>query len=162
MQNEGISIKELGQGNLPLSLSIMATEEAERRMHEAENVNPMNYNSLEYCFNEAYRELKRNHAKITFEKLTKEKLLDSTKGKALIDDYPVFLENNPKLKDTADIKKAFLSQIKDISQLADDIITLNAMEMIVDGKIKHLERTCSHMKKKMDLILKSGISTKLY
>ena len=89
-------------------------------------------------------------------------MLDSIKGKALIDDYPVFLEKHPKLKDTADIKKAFLSTIETISKLSDDIITLNAMEMMTEANIKRMERTCSYMKKKMDLLLRSGVATKLY
>jgi len=147
-----------GQRNLPLTLSSDATDEAERRLQESIAVSPITYIELEYCFARAYSELRCNLAKITYEKTAKEKLLDETKGEALIDSYPKFLEEHPKLKDTADIKKAFLSKIVSISDILDAINTLTAMEMITDSKIKRIEKTCAAMKQKMYLISKSGLT----
>lgn len=152
----------LGQGNLPLSLSAEATEEAERRFHEAQIVTPATFSELSHVFGQAFLELKRNYTKITFEKLGKEKRLDEVRGELLIDHYPKFLEDHPKLKDTADIKKAFLSRNSEISELLNTINLLTAMEMVVKGKIEHIELTLRAMKAKMDVIKNSGVRTNLY
>ena len=158
MDEQASNNQGLGQTNTPLSLSSAATEEAEKRIHESKMVSPSTYSELEYIFGQAYGELRQNLTKITYEKLSKEKLLDEIKGESLIDKYPLFLESHPKLKDTADIKKAFLSKIPEISDLLNTINTLTAMEMIVDGKIKLIEKTISAMKQKMKLIERSGTS----
>jgi hypothetical protein len=142
---------------LPVHLLNDALTVAESRLLEAKLVTPSTYSDLEYCFNEAYREQKQNFAKVTFEISKTEKAIDDEKGRLLIDEYPVFLEQNPKLKDTADIKKAFLCRDKTISDLSDKLNTLKALEVVIDGKIKVMERTCSYMRKKMDLIIRSGV-----
>lgn len=145
-----------------LSLILNKTREGESRLLEAKVVSPITYAELECCFNEAYRELKRHLATIGFELSKADNALETAKSDFLIDSYQEKIKDLPKSYDSADLRKAWL--MRDAAYLAakNRSDMLKAMEALLDGKVKVFERTCAFMKKKMDLILKSGMSTNMY
>lgn len=146
------------QKSSELNLSLNKTREGEARLLEAKMVNPVTYSDLESCFNEAYRELKRHLSTIGYELSRADNALETAKSDFLIDTYQDKIKDLPKSYDSSDLRKAWL--MRDSSYLAakDRVDMLKAMEALLDGKIKVFEKTCQFMRKKMDLILRSGLS----
>ena len=140
-------------------MDLTATVTAERRLIEARTVNPITYNDLEYCFNESYRELKTNMAKVGFMITEAEKAIRQAKAEVLIDKYPEFMKDRPKSQDNADMREAFLTKDESYMAAVDRLNQLKATEAMFDGKIKVMENVCRYMKKQMDLILRSGLSS---
>jgi predicted nuclease with TOPRIM domain len=148
-------------GKVPaLSLDMSKIREAESRIIEAKMVNPATYADLESAFNEAYRDLKRHLSSIGFALNQAEKTLEETKSDIILDRYPKFLEEKAikKTQDNADLRKAFMARDPEYSAALDRLNQLKALESNFDGKIKVLENTCRYMRKKMDLLLRSGMS----
>lgn len=147
-----------------LILPLDKTREGERRLLEAKDVNPITYVELESAYNEAYRELKRHLATIGFQITKAETAVEIAKSDFLIDEYPAIIQALPsKSMDNADFRKAHLMRDTDFTDACDRVNMLKAMEALIDGKIKVFERTCAFMKKRMDLILRSGLGNdKLY
>jgi hypothetical protein len=151
------------QGREEKHLILNKTREGESRLLEAKMVNPITYAELESCYNESYRELKRHLATIGFEISKAENSLETAKSNFLIDKYQEKIKDLPKSYDSADLRKAHLMKDPEYIAAKDRVDMLKAMEALLDGKIKVFERTCAFMKKKMDLILRSGLSDpKLY
>lgn len=142
----------------PQKLDLSATTSAERRLIEARTVNPLTYSDLEHAFNESYRELKGNLAKIGYMRDEADKALRRAKAGALIDKYPEFMKDRPKSQDNADMREAFLIRDDEYVAALDRVNQLKATEALFDGKIKVMENVCRYMKKQMDLILRSGLS----
>jgi len=146
------------QTSTELQLSLNKTREGEIRLLEAKMVNPITYADLESCFNEGYRELKGHLAKIGLELSKADNALETAKSNFLIDSYQDKIKDLPKSYDSADLRKAWL--MRDSAYLAakDRVDMLKAMEALLDGKIKVFEKTCQFMRKRMDLVLRSGLS----
>lgn len=140
----------------PLIVDLSATKVAESRLLEAKDVNPATYTDLEYCFNESYRELKRALASVQYEIGRTQNAMDNIKAELLIDKYPAFMEGKPKSQDNADLRKAFVQRDKDYQQALDRLQNLSALETLIEGRIKVMERVTSYMRKKMDLIIRAG------
>jgi hypothetical protein len=137
--------------------------EAEHRIHESKMVSPVTYADLEHCYNEAYRDLRRHLSSIGYQIALADKALEEAKATVLLDKYPAFMDGKPKSHDSADLRRAFLTRDSDYNEALDRINQLKALESNFDGKIKVFENICRFMKKKMDLILRSGLSsTDLY
>lgn len=145
-----------------LSLEMGKTREAEHRIVEARTVNPSTYNDLEYCYNEAYRELKRHLSTIGYQLTLADKALETAKADILIDKYPDFLKDKPKSYDSADLRKAFCMRDPEYLAALDRVNQLKAIESFLDGRIKVMENVCRYMKKTMDLIIRSGMNANLY
>lgn len=139
-------------------LDINATKEAEARFIEAKNVNPITYTDLEHTYNESYRELKRHHATVTFQLAMADKALEQAKATVLLDKYPDFMKDRPKSQDNADMRKAFLMRDTEYLEALDRVAMLKAFESFIDGRIKVLENICRYMRKRMDLIIRSGLT----
>jgi hypothetical protein len=88
--------------------------------------------------------------------------LETAKSNFLIDSYQEKIKDLPKSQDSADLRKAWLMRDSAYIAAKDRVDMLKAMEALLDGKIKVFERTCAFMKKKMDLYLRSGMSTTLH
>jgi hypothetical protein len=146
------------QKSSELSLNLTKTREGESRILEAKNVSPITYVDLESCYNEAYRELKRHLATIGFELSKADNAMETAKSNFLIDTYPDLIKDRPKSMDSADLRKAYLMRNVEYVQAKERTDQLKAMEALLDGKIKVFERVCSFMRKRMDLILRSGLS----
>ena len=141
-----------------IRLPLKKTREAESRLLEAKMVNPITYAELESCYNEAYRELRTNLATLGFQIAQTESALETAKSTFLIDSYQEKIKDLPKSYDSADLRKAWLMRDEAYTTTKDRLDQLKAMEALLDGKIKVFERTCQFMRKKMDLILRSGMS----
>lgn len=139
-----------------LRLEICKIREAETRMPESKVVNAASYSELEFTFNEAYREAKRNLSSVGYELTKAEKALQGAKAQALIDDYNDFIKEK-KLKDSVDIRDAFLQTREDYTDCLDRVNMLKAVAGLLEGKIKVFENVCRYMRKTMDLEIRSGV-----
>jgi hypothetical protein len=160
--NDGLALELPEFRGLPaIKLDITSVQEAERRALEAKNVNPANYSDLEMCFSNAFRDLKRHLSTVTYQISKTENELEKAKASALFDRYPEFMKNRPKSADTADTRKAFLALDSEVCAYKDRLDSLKALEFFLEGRVKLIERLSSHMKKSIDLIIRSG-TTPLY
>jgi len=152
------------QKSQELHLVLTKTRDGESRLLEAKMVSPVTYAELEYCFNESYRELRRHMATIGYEITKAQTAVEVAKSNFIIDEYPAKVADLPKaMQAQAATLQAHLMRNQDYLLAMDRVGQLKAFEALLDGKIKTFEKTCSYMKKKMDLILRSGLSgTNLY
>lgn len=149
-------------GNLPeITLDLTKIKQGEDRLYEAQNVNAISYSELEYVFNEGYREAKKYLSQVGYQLTRAEKALREAKSVALLDEYPAFLIEK-KMKDSAQIRDAYLETYKPYTEAQDRIDMLKAIEALLDGKVKVFENTCRYMKKSIDLVLRSGMDVNKY
>ena len=146
------------QGSPNLTLPIKATRESEARFIEVKNVNPITYTDLEHTFNESYRELKQHLATIGYQLEMAKKALRNAQSRIMLDLYPDFIQGKPKTYDNAHVRDAFLMRDKEYAEALDRISMLTALEAFMDGRIKTVENVCRYMRKRMDLIIRSGLS----
>ena len=146
------------RGSKPIELNIDATKEAEARFIESKDVNPITYNELEYVFGASYNELKRHHSTVTYQLVMADKALEQTRATILLDKYPEFMKDKAKSQDNADMRKAFMMRDPEYLEALDRIAMLKAVESFIDGRIKVLENISRYMKKRMDLIIRSGLT----
>lgn len=147
-----------------LSMDMSNIREAESRIIEAKNVNPVTYADLEHSYNEAYRDLKKYLSAIGYQIVFAEKALEEAKADILLDSYPKYLEEKgvKKTQDNSDLRKAFMSRDPQYQACLDRVNQLKALENNFDSKVKVFENVCRYMRKQMDLLLRSGMSDKGY
>lgn len=138
-----------------VTLGLGGVKEGERRLIEARVVNPATYSDLEYSFNEGYREAKKNLSVIGYEITQAERILRRIQSELILDEYPAFLKEKG-LKDNATIRDAFLVRNKTYVDAQERINMLKAMESLMDSKVRVFENVCRYMRKKMDLLIRSG------
>lgn len=143
-----------------LVFNMETTIEAMHRLIEAKTVNPVTYSDLEYCFNVAYRDLRRYLSQIGYEITKTDKAMEEAKATVLLDKYPDFMKDRPKSQDNADMRKAFLIRDVEYSDALDRMNQLKALESNFEGRIRVLENVSRYMKKEMDLLLRSGLTGK--
>lgn len=149
-----------------IELDINATKEAEVRFIEAKDVNPITYADLECTFNASYQELKRHHSTVTYQLEMANKALMQAKSAVLLDRYPDFLaqktaeakEKGVKFQDSADHREAYMIRDQEYLESYDRVAMLKAIESFIDGRIKVLENVSRYMKKRMDLVIRSGLT----
>lgn len=155
-------------GNMPeVGIDLGKTKEAENRLIEAKTVNPVTYTDLEHCFNESYRELKRHMSTLGLHIAKAEKELGLIKAEVLLDKYPDFLAAKSadckakgiKFQDSADHREAFLIRDEEYQKGLDHLAKLKAIESYCEGRVKVMENVCRYMRKQMDLIIRSGLSS---
>jgi hypothetical protein len=134
---------------------------AETRLIEAKNVNPFTYSDLEHTFNEAYRDLKKHIASISYSIAMAQKSLEDAKADVILGSYQDYIKNHPK-EANADTRNAFLARDQAYSAALDRIAQLKAVESNMDGKIKVMENVCRYMRQTMQLITRSGMSNADY
>jgi hypothetical protein len=157
--NDGLALELPEFRGLPaIRLDISALQEAEKRAHEAQYVNPSTYANLEHCFGEAYRELKRHLATVGYQAVKAENEFEKSRAIALMDKYQEFMKDKPARLDTGEFRKAYISQDPDVVEAKDRLDSLKALEMFLDGRVRVMENISRYMKKKMDLIIRSGLS----
>ena len=149
-------------GSLPqMTLDLTKIKEGEDRLYEAQNVNVISYSNLEYVYNEGYREAKKHLSQVGYQITRAEKALIEAKSRALLDEYPVFLKDR-NMKDSAQIRDAYLETVKDYTEAQDRIDMLKAIDALLDGKVKVFENTCRYMKRQIDIVLRSGMDVNKY
>jgi hypothetical protein len=145
-----------------LKMEMKNIREAELRLIEAKTVNPVTYVELEHTFNEAYRDLKKHIASIGYSLSMAQKSLEDAKADVILGSYAEAMKDKPKSHDTLDMRNAYLTRDVNYSAALERIAQLKALEANMDGKIKVMENVCRYMRKQMDLILRSGLSSRDY
>ena len=163
MENNGKTELTIPQfGNLPLMvLDLTLIKQGEDRLHEAQLVNPASYSELEYVYNEGYRQAKKHLSTIGYQITRAEKAMREAKSVALLDEYPTFLKEKG-MKDSAQIRDAYLETVKNYTDAQDRIDMLKATESLLDSKVKVFENTCRYMKVQIQLVLRSGMDVNKY
>jgi hypothetical protein len=157
--NDGLALELPEFRGLPaVRLNISRLQEAEQRLHEAQHVNPSTYTNLEHCFNEAYRELKGHLATVGYQVVKADNEYEKSKSIVLLDRYQEYMKDKPSRLDTAEFRKAYISQDKDVQEAKDRLDSLKALEIFLDGRVKVMENVCRYMRKKIDLIIRSGLT----
>ena len=149
-----------------IELDMNASKEAEARFIEAKDVNPITYAELEHVFGASFQELKRHHSTVTYQLEMANKALAQAKSDVLLDKYPDFLaqktaeakEKGVKFQDSADHREAYLIRDQAYLEAYDRVAMLKAVESFIDGRIKVIENISRYMKKRMDLVIRSGLS----
>lgn len=152
-------------GKIPeLRLEMAKVIEAEKRIIEAKSVNPSTYADLESCFNESYRDLKRHISSVEYQLTLADKAMNIAKSDLLLDKYPTYLDQNnlKKSQDNGDLRQAFFMRDEAYIAALDRINQLKALQSNIDGKIKVMENVCRYMRKQMDLLIRSGLSSRDY
>ena len=157
VQNNVMIIPAFGKA-LELKMNMTNVRIAEQRLIEAKTVSPITYIELEFCFNEAYRDLKKYMASVGYAITQAEKSVEDAKADVLLGSYAEFMSGKPKSHDSSDLRNAYLTRDPGYSAALDRVAMLKALEANFDGKIKVMERVCAYMKKQIDLVLRSGLS----
>ena len=131
-------------------------KEGEDRFLEARVVNGGTYSSLEYVFNEGYRQARQHLSTIMYQVAMTDKEIRRIKSECLLDEYPDFLKTT-KTKDSTATKEAFLERKEGYTTAMDRLAMLKAMEALFEGKIKVFENVCRYMRKEIDIQLRSGV-----
>lgn len=141
-----------------LSLGISKWTESKKRLFEAKTVNPSNYSDLEYCFNEAYREMKNNLSKISYAIAMAKQNIEDIKADIILDEIPKIMEEKGlrKSSNNADLRNAVFARSEKYREANEHLANLQALEMFFEGHIKLMENTCRYMRKRMDYIIRSG------
>lgn len=159
--NHALELPKFGKAPA-MKLGMEAIRLADSRIHEAKFVNPSTYSDLEHAYNEAYRECKRHMATIGFQLAMANKALDEAKADVILGTYAEFMKGKPKYQDNSHLREAFITKDPAYSAAYDRVHQLKAFEALFDGKIKVLENVCRAMRKQMDLVIRSGLSGKVY
>jgi len=139
-------------GKLPeVSFDLQKTQIAESRLHEAQLVTYATYADLEYTYNEAWRELRRAYATVSYRVAKAEEEIKNIKAGILLDKWPEQTKDKPKNYDNADMRAAFIQKDPEYAAAVDHRDQMKAIETLIDTRAKTMERTCSYMKKQMEM-----------
>jgi hypothetical protein len=146
-----------GTADLVFTMDKITT--AEMRLPDIQTVNPLTYVELEHLINDAYRDLRRYLSQIGYQITQAEKQVELAKADVLFGSYADFMKDKPASKDNGDARAAFFARDPAYQAAKERVAQLKALESHFDGKIKSLEKASSYMKKKMDLVIRSGLSS---
>jgi hypothetical protein len=159
--NHALEIPAFGKSPA-LSFDMTSTQHAFRRLIEAKNVNPSTYSELEHIYNESYRELKRYVSQIGYQLMLAQKALNEAEADVILGSYAEFMQGKPKYQDNANLRNAFITKDPMYTAAYERLAQLKALESHFEGKIKVLENVCRYMRKKMDLVLRTGMGGNIY
>lgn len=139
-----------------LSLSMVGWEAAMKRMNEAQNIVPANYSSLEFTFQEAWRESKRNAITVGDAIKKAKQNIEEIKSDIILVEIPKKLEELPKSANNADFRKAVMAQNESYKAATEHLEKLEAMLEHFESHMKIMENTSRFLKKQMDYIIRTG------
>ena len=87
-----------------------------------------------------------------------DKGMRQAKSDFLLDKYPDLIKDRPKGENNTDSRDAHLMRDPSYVEALDRVAMLTAMEAFMEGRVKTVENVCRYMRKRMDLILRSGVS----
>lgn len=139
-----------------LKIETSGWEAAKARMNEVQHLVPANYSSLEFTFQEAWRESRRNA--IMTEDAIKKALqnIEEIKADIILTEIPKLLEEMPKGANNTDFRKAVITKNEDYKQANEHLEKLQAILAHLESNMKVMENTSRFMKKQMDYIIRSG------
>jgi len=129
------------------------------RFREAQNLVPGNYSSLEFCFQSAWREAKRNAIDVGAAICKAKQNVDEAKADIILDEIPRILEEKglTKSANNADFRKAIMSRNKDYTSSLEHLEKLETLLEHFESHMKIMENTSRYLKKQMDYFIRSGV-----
>ena len=129
------------------------------RFHEAKNLVPGNYSSLEFSFQSAWREAKRNAIEVGEAICKAKQNIEEAKADIILDEIPRILEERglSKTANNADFRKAVMSRNIDYSTSLEHLDKLEALLEHFESHMKIMENTSRFLKKQMDYFIRSGV-----
>jgi hypothetical protein len=170
MSNQGLPVKFAQTVELTIPpfkerpevhLNFSQIDEGEKRLREAQYVNPSTYSELEFTYGEGYRQARTHITVIGYEMAQTDKIIRRLKAEYLLDEYPKFLKESG-IKDNASIRDAFLEKQADYVAAVDRLNALKALEQLMENKVRVFENVSRYMKKQMDILIRSGINPDKY
>jgi len=140
-----------------LKLNMSGWEKAINRMPEAKSLVASNYLSLEFCFQEAWRESKRNAIAVGDAVKKAKQNIEEIKSDIILEEIPRLLEDKPKSANNADFRKAVLAKNEDYKKALEHLEKLEAMLEHFESHMKIMENTSRFLKKQMDYFRNTGI-----
>jgi hypothetical protein len=140
-----------------LRLNITDWEVAMSRFKEAQNLVPGNYSSLEFCFQAAWRESKKNAISIGSAIQKARQNVEEIKSDIILDEIPKLLEELPKSANNSDFRKAVMARNTDYAAATEHLEKLEAMLEHFESNMKMMENTSRFLKKQMDYFIRSGV-----
>ena len=159
METRSLTVPGLEGVNAPINLDITNIQEAESRLIEAKTVNPATYKSLEYLYNEGYRQARQHLANIEFQVVRAERQKEREKARVILEVLPEKLDGKAASCNNADFRAAILATDEKYNEVCEHIEKLKAMAAFFDIRIKVFEKACQYMRKGIDLIIRSSGTT---
>lgn len=139
-----------------LRLSVNSWHLAKARMKEVQNLVPANYSSLEFTFQEAWRESRRNAIIIGDAIKKAQQNIEEIKADIILTEIPKLLDELPKSANNTDFRKAIIFKNPDYKQANEYLEQLQALLAHTESTMKIMENTSRFMKKQMDYIIRNG------
>ena len=139
-----------------LRLSVSGWHLAKARMKEVQNLVPANYSSLEFTFQEAWRESRRNAIIIGDAIKKAQQNIEEIKADIILTEIPKLLDELPKSANNTDFRRAIISKNPEYKQANEYLEQLQALLAHTESTMKVMENTSRFMKKQMDYIIRNG------
>lgn len=140
-----------------LKLKMAHWENAMRRLPEAKNLAAANYLSLEFDFQDAWRESKTNYISVMDAVKKAKQNIEEIKADIILDEIPKMMEGKPKSHNNADFRKAVFAKNEDYKKALEHLEKLEALELHFESHMKIMENTSRFLKKQMDHFRNTGI-----
>lgn len=141
-----------------LKLKMSAWEEAMKRMPEAKALVASNYLDLEFAFQHAWRESKRNAIQVGDALKKAKQNVEEIKSDIILDEIPRLLEEKPKSANNADFRRAVMAKNEDYKKAQEHVQKLEAMLDHFESHMKTMENVSRFLKKQMDYFRNTGIT----
>lgn len=142
-----------------LSLDTTDWGMAMSRIYEAKNLVPGNYSSLEFVFQSAWREAKRNAIDVGEAICKAKQNLEEAKADIILDEIPRLMEEKKlsKTANNADFRKAVMARDANYMASLEHLDKLEALLEHFESHMKIMENTSRYVKKQMDYFIRSGV-----
>jgi hypothetical protein len=140
-----------------LVLSNVSWQNAMARIRETQNLVASNYSSLEFTFQEAWRESKRNAIAVGDAVKKAMQNIEEIKADIILDEIPKLSESMPKASNNSDFRKAVFARNEDLKKATEHLDKLEALLQHYESHMKIMENTSRFLKKQMDYYIRSGV-----
>lgn len=140
-----------------LVLANSSWQTAMGRIKETQNLVPANYSSLEFTFQEAWRESKRNAIAVGDAIKKAMQNIEEIKADIILDELPKLAETMPKASNNSDFRKAVFARNTELKQASEHLDKLEALLQHYESHMKIMENTSRFLKKQMDYYIRSGV-----
>tara|TARA_R100000951_G_scaffold115132_2_gene122222 strand:+ start:9527 stop:10033 length:507 start_codon:yes stop_codon:yes gene_type:complete len=129
------------------------------RFHEAKNLVPGNYSSLEFAFQSAWRESRKNAIDVGEAICKAKQNVEEAKADIILDTIPKMLEERKlsKTANNADFRKAVMARDENYQKSLEHLDKLEALLAHFESHMKTMENTSRYLKKQMDYFIRSGV-----
>lgn len=142
-----------------LKLNMVGWETAMKRFPEAKTLVASNYLDLEFTFQEAWRESKRNAIQVGDALKKARQNVEEIKSDIILDEIPKLMEELPKsVTGNAHFRNAVIARNEDYKQAQIHVEKLEAMLEHFESHMKIMENTSRFLKKQMDYFKNTGIT----